>query len=88
MKKDDFISEECFQLLKGNFYEILLTQNGSRIVQNCLSKTSVEVISKLFEEIKTKIHLLINDKYGNYFIRKFFCSLLENERITFLENVI
>jgi hypothetical protein len=67
--------------------ELLTSQNGSRIIQSCISKTSVEIISKLFEEIKTKLNILFNDQYGNYFCQKFFCSLTEKERVSFLENV-
>lgn len=48
----------------------------------------MEVISKIFEEIKTKLHCLFNDTYGNYFCQKFFCSLTEQERLSYLENVI
>jgi hypothetical protein len=53
-----------------------------------MSKTSVEVISKIFIELKDKLYLLINDQYGNYFCKKFFCSIVEKERLSFLEHVI
>jgi hypothetical protein len=39
-------------------------------------------------ELKDKLYLLINDQYGNYFCKKFFCSIIEEERLSFLEHVI
>lgn len=82
------ISESNFELIKGNIFNILTSQNGSRIIQSCISKTSLEVMKSIFIEIKDKLHLLINDQYGNYFCKKFFCSITEDERIAFLESVI
>lgn len=88
IKNEEFISEENFELIKGNIYNILTSQNGSRIIQTCISKTSIEVMKLFFLEIKDKLHLLINDQYGNYFCKKFFCSITDSERIGFLESVI
>lgn len=87
IRQDEFISKENYELLKGKFLFILTSQNGSRIIQTCISKTSIEIMSKIFMEIKDKLHILINDQYGNYFLKKFFCSITEKERIIFLENV-
>lgn len=87
IRQEEFISEKNFKLIEGNFFEILTSQNGSRIVQSCLSKTSIEIITKIFLEIKPKLNNLIVHRYGNYFCKKFFCSLTDRERISFLESV-
>ena len=87
IKKEEHISEENYNLLSGRFFSLLTSQNGSRIIQSCISKTSLEVMSKIFIEVKDKLYILINDQYGNYFCKKFFCSITENERLAFLEHV-
>ena len=87
IKKEEHISEENYNLLSGRFFSLLTSQNGSRIIQSCISKTSLEVMSKIFIEVKDKLYILINDQYGNYFCQKFFCSLTEIERVSFLKNV-
>jgi len=47
----EIITEKIYNQFKGNFFRILSSQNGSRILQKCLSKTPVEILSKIFNEV-------------------------------------
>ena len=53
----DMLDDETFSRLQGNFFKILTTQNGSRILQKSLKKTSKVVLSKLLNEVKKAINL-------------------------------
>jgi hypothetical protein len=70
--------------LKGNFLKIAKSQNGSRILQKALGKSSQQILSIIFEEIKTDIHELMVDSYANYFCQRFYEFLEQNQKIEFL----
>lgn len=61
---------------------------GSRVMQNCLLKTSKDIIIKIFNEIKDNFCDMIVNQYGNYFCQKFFSCLPLEYRTKFFENVI
>jgi len=63
------------------------SQNGSRIMQIYIFKSSLEVIKKIFTEISNNMNDIITNVYGNYFCQKFFCVLENEDRITFLKKV-
>jgi hypothetical protein len=45
------IDEETYNLLKGNFFKIFTTQNGSRVLQKGLKKTSKDILSRILYEV-------------------------------------
>lgn len=47
------INNKNYESLKGHFYRIVSSQNGSRIIQKCLAKTAYEFKIKIFNEVST-----------------------------------
>ena len=45
------LEEDIFKILKGNFFKILTSQHGSRVMQKSLKNTSKEVLSKILNEV-------------------------------------
>jgi hypothetical protein len=45
------ITESNYIQLKGHFFRLLMSQNGSRILQKCVSKTSQTILSYIFLEV-------------------------------------
>jgi hypothetical protein len=82
--KNDQITPDLYSLLKGNFSYLIKTQNGSRILQNCLGKTNHEIISLICNEILTDLQNLMIDCYGNYFCQKFYSYVSHEERLMML----
>jgi hypothetical protein len=61
-----------------------MSQNGSRILQKCISKTSKNILHLILLEIGNKISDMLMDPYANYFCPKFFSDLLQSDRLLFL----
>jgi hypothetical protein len=78
------IEEEYLPVFRGNFLKILRSQSGSRILQRALNKTSQQILSIIFEEIKNDVHELMVDLYANYFCQRFYDFLTQSEKIEFL----
>lgn len=78
------LDEETYKSIKGKIFEILMTQNGSRVLQKALKKTKYDIISQMLEEVSEKFWELMTDSYANYFCPKYFSYLRKNERIIFL----
>jgi len=75
-------------MLKGKIYNILMTQNGSRVLQKALKKTKFEIISFMFDEISDKFSNLMLDSYANYFCPRFFTLLKKDQRRIFLLDIL
>jgi hypothetical protein len=69
---NDKIDDSLFKSLRGNFINIIRTQNGSRLFQKYLRNTSVNIIAAIFMEMQGKFKYLIMDMYANYFYQRFF----------------
>ena len=78
---------ETYEILKGKFFKIVTSQNGSRIMQTYIFKSSSEVIKVIFSEIADFMNEIIINIYGNYFCQKFFCVLANEDRKYFLKKV-
>ena len=78
------ISQNCFNKLKGKFEQIIRTRKGSRIFQNYLKNTQVDILHQIFLEIRNKLPDLLKDNYANYFCKKFFDCLNQKDRIEYL----
>jgi len=87
IKADDKIENDTYCILKNRFFKIVTSQNGSRIMQTYIFKSSMEVIEKIFLEIVENMNDIITNVYGNYFCQKFFCVLNNEDRKIFLKKV-
>ena len=65
MKSEERINEESYNKFKGNFFIILTSQNGSRVIQKCLKKTTSEIISCIFQEVINNCKLRLSTKSTN-----------------------
>ena len=83
----EFISEDVYNKLKGNFNNLLISQNGSRVIQLSLKKTDCKIILKIFYEIIKDLPFLLTNLYANYFCQKLFLILRIEERAVFLFQV-
>jgi hypothetical protein len=81
------ISYDSYLQFKGKFTKVLMTQNGSRVLQAVLKNTNSEIITKVFNEIVVDLNILIVDSYANYFCQKFFNFLNLEERCRFIARV-
>jgi hypothetical protein len=88
IKPRELISQEVYDILKGRFYKVLITQNGSRVLQLALKNTSYSILAKIFYEILSEIHNLMTNSYANYFCQKFYTLLRTEERCEFLSEVM
>ncbi len=87
IKSDDSIEMATYEILKNNFFNIVTSQNGSRIMQSYIFRSSSEVIKAIFTEIADFMNEIITNIYGNYFCQKFFCVLDSEDRKFFLKKV-
>ena len=79
-KIDISIYNKC----KGKFEEIILTHKGSRIFQRYLKNTHYSILHLIFSEIKKNLNQLLKDIYSNYFCKKLFRNLSQNDRKEYL----
>ena len=84
---DNEITEETLEILKGKIFQIVTCQNGSRILQTYIFKSTVDVIKKIFTELADHIPEIITNVYGNYFCQKFFLTLEDSDKVIFLKKV-
>ena len=82
--KNEKIDFFIYNKFKGNFVNLIKTHRGSRIFQNYLNNTTKDIIHLIFIEINKSLIELIKDPYANYFCKKFFLYLNQNDRIEFL----
>lgn len=88
VRKKELIEEEVYEMLKGKFFKVIISQNGSRVLQKALKNTESAIIYKIFDEIKERLNEIMTDMYGNYFCPKLFSFLDSKRKIEFLEQVI
>ena len=82
------IDIEDYNKLKGNFLNLITSQNGSRFMQKIYLNTKYDILKKIFDEISNSISDCMIDPYANYFCQKFFGVLKKEERIIFLNSII
>jgi hypothetical protein len=77
-----------YNQIKGKFLQIIKNHKGSKIFQKYLKSTlSDEVLHLIYIELSPNLEELIIDPYGNYFCKKFFTYLNEEDRIDFLKTI-
>ena len=84
LSKLEKISQNCLNKLKGKFEQIIRTYKGSRLFQNYLKNTKIDILHQIFLEIKNKLSDLLKDNYANYFCKKLFDCLNQKDRIEYL----
>lgn len=47
----DRIDEETFERLKGQFYDLIVCQNGSRTLQKIIKSTHYCILSRILDEV-------------------------------------
>jgi hypothetical protein len=77
-----------YKSFKGNFVEILKTQNGSRIIQKMISNSDNDYLGLIVEEIKDSLPCLLKHSYANYALQKLFNLLPEEVKETFIKSII
>ena len=82
------IDIEDYNKLKGNFLNLITSQNGSRFMQKIYLNTNYDILKKIFDEISNSISDCMIEPYANYFCQKFFGVLKKEERIIFLNSII
>lgn len=88
VRQAEKLDQNVYQQLKGKFYEVVTSQNGSRVLQKVLKNTDQTLISSIFEELRGNFCNLMVNPYGNYFCQKFFGELPNHQRKEFLNEVI
>ena len=77
-----------YNQIKGKFLQIIKNHKGSKIFQKYLKSTlSDEVLHLIYIELSPNLEELIINPYGNYFCKKFFTYLNEEDRIDFLKTI-
>ena len=77
-----------YNLIKGKFLQIIKNHKGSKIFQKYLKSThSDEILHQIFIELSPNLEEIIIDPYANYFCKKFFTYLNQNDRIDFLKRI-
>lgn len=84
MNEQSMIDLQMYYNLKGTFYQLITSQNGSRFMQKVYYNTDHSILEKIFLEIADKISQLMIDPYANYFCQKFFSVLNYANKIKFL----
>ena len=86
----DFINfpiENIFQLSNNDFCSYIITQKGSRDVQNYLNKLNSNEIDIIINKIQFNFPNILIDKYGNYFSQKLIQFSSPNQRIEILKYI-
>jgi hypothetical protein len=86
--KTEEITPELLAMIKVDLSDIIKTQNGSRIIQNCLTKTAPEIVLEMCNEILPGFHNLMIDCYGNYFCQKFYTFVPFEQKLMILQHLM
>jgi hypothetical protein len=87
LKLSDRIDEESMGRLKGLFANIISSQNGSRILQKCLKKTDMTILTQLLEEILPCLQKMLCNPFGQLFCQKLYAHLDDIDRKRFLTQI-
>ncbi|MBO4624287.1 MAG: hypothetical protein J5646_02170 [Bacteroidales bacterium] len=68
-------------------YNYIITQKGSREVQNIIKKVNENEVELIISKIKNYFSDITIDKYGNYFSKKLIQICLPSQRIQLLESI-
>jgi hypothetical protein len=81
------ITPMIYDVLAGNFLKFAQTSKGSKFLQMTMVNTDKSFITKIFDEVKSNLPLLMVDTYANYFCKFLYPLLSYKEKFEFLENI-
>ena len=79
--------KKLFDMNEQTLYNYIITQKGSRDVQNIIKKVNENEVEILISKLKNYFSDITIDKYGNYFSRKLIQICLPSQRIQLLESM-
>ena len=79
--------KKLFEMSDQNLYNYIITQKGSRDVQNIIKKVNENEVEILISKIKNYFSEITLDKYGNYFSRKLIQICIPSQRVKLLESM-
>ena len=83
LEKNGKLDFHVYKLIKGKFLSIIKNHKGSKIFQKYIkpNNTSDEIIHLLFLELSKNLEEFMTNPYSNYFFKKFFICLNNDDRI-------
>ena len=88
MSIENQIDRITLNKLRGTFYDLITSQNGSRYMQKVYLNTEPEILEQIFLELLPKISTLMIDPYANYFCQKLYSVLSDDNKIKFLYSIV
>ena len=79
--------KKLYEMTDLNLYNYIITQKGSRDVQNIIKKVNENEVELLISKLKDYFSDITIDKYGNYFSQKLIQICLPSQRIQLLESI-
>ena len=89
LEKNGKLDFHVYNIIKGKFLSILKNHKGSKIFQKYLkpNNTPEEIIHLLFIELSKNLEEFMTNPYSNYFFKKFFICLNDDDRIYLLKKI-
>ena len=89
LEKNGKLDFYVYNLIKGKFLSIIKNHKGSKIFQKYIkpNNTSDEIIHLLFLELSKNLEEFMTNPYSNYFFKKFFICLNNDDRIYLLKKI-
>ena len=88
LSRSGYIDLNVYSTIKPKIFLLIKTQMGSRILQNYLPKTPMQILNMLYEDIYAQLNVLLLDPYANYFCLKLFCFIGASERLSYLRSIL
>ena len=89
LEKNGKLDFHVYKLIKGKFLSIIKNHKGSKIFQKYIkpNNTSDEIIHLLFLELSKDLEEFMTNPYSNYFFKKIFICLNNDDRIYLLKKI-
>ena len=71
----------------GHYVEYCQDQHGSRFIQQQIELANAEDNQMLFKELLPAAHVLMEDRFGNYIIQKFFDFGSDEQKLALLQKL-
>ena len=82
------LDEESHKLQKGNYLNFISTKTGSKVIQEALENTNIQITIEIFEEIENKLEGLMTHIYANYLCQKIYSFLPYLKKLKFLNRIV
>ena len=89
LEKNGKLDFYVYNIIKGKFLSIIKNHKGSKIFQKYIkpNNTSDEIIHLLFLELSKNLEEFMTNPYSNYFFKKLFICLNNDDRIYLLKKI-